>query len=239
MSHVLLTAEAAQQIEEALVRLEQIDGMYSWADSLDVIRAARAQADHIAGTGKVIGCAYCDNPLFAGTKCNNCGRVTLAEQAEQEPEDIKLPVDVTIGCGTIKAGCSLQTLLTRIEVINHTWAPKLAYALNTPQLQAYQDKPFCMSDQATPRAKPVIQEPVHEALQIASVALQDIACSSQTENLYWWQLRAREAQKQIAELLTSAAPQPTQKVSESVTEQEPVCECHRKTSAVISSEKDL
>ena len=25
-------------------------------------------------------CAYCDNPLFAGTKCKNCGRVTLAEQ---------------------------------------------------------------------------------------------------------------------------------------------------------------
>ena len=53
--------------------------------------------------------------------------------------------------------------------------------------------------------QPVKQEPVHEALQIASVALQDIACSSQTENLYWWQLRARKAQKQIAECLTNAA----------------------------------
>jgi len=56
-----------------------------------------------------------------------------------------------------------------------------------------------------------VQEPVHEALQIASVALQDIACSSQTENLYWWQLRARKAQKQIAERLINAAPvQPVQ-----------------------------
>ena len=54
--------------------------------------------------------------------------------------------------------------------------------------------------------EPVKQEPVHEALQIASVALQDIACSSQTENLYWWQLRARKAQKQIAERLTIHAP---------------------------------
>lgn len=41
--------------------------------------------DHIASTGKMIGCAYCDNPLFAGTKCNNCGRVTLAEPVKQEP----------------------------------------------------------------------------------------------------------------------------------------------------------
>ena len=41
--------------------------------------------DHIADTGKMIGCAYCDNPLFAGTKCNNCGRVTLAEPVKQEP----------------------------------------------------------------------------------------------------------------------------------------------------------
>ena len=50
------------------------------------------------------------------------------------------------------------------------------------------------------------QESVHEALQIASVALQDIACSSQTNNLLWWQIRAREAQKQIAERLTNSAP---------------------------------
>jgi len=50
------------------------------------------------------------------------------------------------------------------------------------------------------------QEPVAEALQIASVALQDISCSSQTDNLLWWQTRAREAQKQIAECLTNAAP---------------------------------
>lgn len=40
--------------------------------------------DHIANADKMIGCAYCDNPLFAGTKCNNCGRVTLAEPVKQE-----------------------------------------------------------------------------------------------------------------------------------------------------------
>lgn len=50
------------------------------------------------------------------------------------------------------------------------------------------------------------QGPVVEALQIATVALQYIACSSQTENLLWWQARAREAQKQIAECLTGTAP---------------------------------
>ena len=48
-------------------------------DIADIIR--EALADHIADTGKMIGCAYCDNPLFAGTKCNNCGRVTIAEPA--------------------------------------------------------------------------------------------------------------------------------------------------------------
>jgi hypothetical protein len=50
------------------------------------------------------------------------------------------------------------------------------------------------------------QEPVGDALQIASVALQDIACSSQTENILWWQQRARDAQKKISERLTDTAP---------------------------------
>lgn len=35
----------------------------------------KALVDHIANADKMIGCAYCDNPLFAGTKCNNCGQV--------------------------------------------------------------------------------------------------------------------------------------------------------------------
>ncbi len=41
--------------------------------------------DHVANADKMVGCAYCNNPLFAGTKCNNCGRVTLAEPVKQEP----------------------------------------------------------------------------------------------------------------------------------------------------------
>ena len=42
-------------------------------------------ADQFRGVTKMVGCAYCNNPLFAGTKCNNCGRVTLAEPMKQEP----------------------------------------------------------------------------------------------------------------------------------------------------------
>ena len=40
-----------------------------------------ALGDYIADADKMVGCAYCNNPLFAGTKCNNCGRVTLADPA--------------------------------------------------------------------------------------------------------------------------------------------------------------
>lgn len=42
-------------------------------------------ANHSGDANKMVGCAYCDNPLFAGTKCNNCGQVTLAEPVKQEP----------------------------------------------------------------------------------------------------------------------------------------------------------
>lgn len=48
---------------------------------------------------------------------------------------------------------------------------------------------------------------VESALQIATGALQDIACSSQTENLLWWQVRARGAQKLIAECFAVADEQ--------------------------------
>jgi len=72
-------------------------------------------------------------------------------------------------------------------------------------------------------ATKMVQEPVNEALQIASIALQDIACSSQTDSLLWWQTRARDAQKQIAEHLTNATTvepmkdqsgEPTEKVDQ-------------------------
>lgn len=47
----------------------------------DIIREARAEQDHIADTGKMVGCAYCDTNLLAGSECGNCGMVTLAEPA--------------------------------------------------------------------------------------------------------------------------------------------------------------
>lgn len=82
---------------------------------------------------------------YLGNGCDECGGLgavwdntdyedierLMAEQGtapqfvSQDPEEIKLPVDVTIGCGTVKAGCTLQTLLTRIKIINETWEPKL------------------------------------------------------------------------------------------------------------------
>lgn len=37
--------------------------------------------DHIADTGKMVRCAYCDTNLLAGSECSNCGRVTIAEPA--------------------------------------------------------------------------------------------------------------------------------------------------------------
>lgn len=45
------------------------------------------------------------------------------------------------------------------------------------------------------------------ALQIATGALQDIACSSQTEELRWWQVRARVAQKLITECFAASDEQ--------------------------------
>ena len=50
------------------------------------IRAIKFEGDTgFRPVSEMVGCAYCNNPLFAGTKCNNCGRITLAEQAEPEP----------------------------------------------------------------------------------------------------------------------------------------------------------
>ena len=76
-----------------------------------------------------------DIPLYAAPVDAKAIREALANARAEalaepvSPADIKLPVDVTIGCGTIKAGCSLQTLLKRIEVINKTWVPKIQSAL--------------------------------------------------------------------------------------------------------------
>ena len=90
------TTEALKLAEEALEEFfyDAKEQPELW-EALAAIREALAEQDHfatsgkpidhIASTGKMIGCAYCDNPLFAGTKCNNCGRVTLAEPVKQEP----------------------------------------------------------------------------------------------------------------------------------------------------------
>lgn len=41
-----------------------------------------------------------------------------------------------------------------------------------------------------------------EALKLLTVALKDIACTSQTDDLLWWQIRAREALAAIREALS-------------------------------------
>ena len=46
-----------------------------------------------------------------------------------------------------------------------------------------------------------------EALKLATVALKDIACTSQTEDLLWWQIRAREALAAIREALAEPVKQ--------------------------------
>ena len=85
------TTEALKLAEEALHNTKNallfvagnsnkpmcVDAINDAGKALAAIR--EALADHIPDTTKMIGCAYCDNPLFAGKKCNNCGRVTLAE----------------------------------------------------------------------------------------------------------------------------------------------------------------
>ena len=85
------------------------------------------------------------------------------------PEEIKLPVDVVIGCGTVKAGCSLQTLLARIKVINETWIPKIQLALQHKRGCAYeridQDPSECTCGVTEAKNllnsnQPVKQEPV-------------------------------------------------------------------------------
>ncbi|MGI9142580.1 MAG: hypothetical protein ACR2IJ_05270 [Fluviibacter sp.] len=52
---------------------------------INAVTALKEALDHSGEANEMVGCAYCNNPLFAGTKCNNCGLVTLAEQAEQTP----------------------------------------------------------------------------------------------------------------------------------------------------------
>ena len=84
--------EALKLAEEALENYG-IEGTKSVAgikctEALAAIR--EAMADHSGDANEMVGCAYCDNPLFAGTKCNNCGRVTLAEPVAM-PEPLEHP----------------------------------------------------------------------------------------------------------------------------------------------------
>ena len=62
---------------------------------------------------------------FKGKGYNYDKVITALREALAQPQDpstIILPVDVTIaGRGTIKAGCTLQTLLTKIAMFNEWW----------------------------------------------------------------------------------------------------------------------
>ena len=59
-----------------------------WVSYVVAIRAINFEGDTgFRPVSEMVGCAYCNNPLFAGTKCNNCGRITLAEQAEHGEKD--------------------------------------------------------------------------------------------------------------------------------------------------------
>ena len=71
-----------------------------YAESMkDHFAASGKPIDHIADADKMIGCAYCDNPLFAGTKCNNCGRLTLAKPVEnQDSDDRRLLREIFMLC---------------------------------------------------------------------------------------------------------------------------------------------
>ena len=55
-----------------------------------------------------------------------------------------------------------------------------------------------------------------EALKLSTVALKDIACTSQTDDLLWWQIRAREALAAVREALVEHEKQePVAVISES------------------------
>jgi len=54
----------------------------------EAITALQEALAHSGEATEMVGCAYCNNPLFAGTKCNNCGRITLAEQAKLTEDTI-------------------------------------------------------------------------------------------------------------------------------------------------------
>lgn len=62
----------------------------------------------------------------------------------------------------------------------------------------------CSKDLDETNAK--LSDSAYKALQIAGLALMEISCPMQDDNLLWWQLRAREAQKHIDKQLTNAAP---------------------------------
>jgi len=75
---------AMQQALEALREYRDTQMIFAPRKAITALREA---LDHSGEANEMVGCAYCNNPLFAGTKCNNCGRVTLAEQAEQSEQE--------------------------------------------------------------------------------------------------------------------------------------------------------
>ena len=77
-----LTAER-DEVREAL-RIMLLQSPYQDGDGghrYQACRMAQDALDHVPNVGKMVGqgaqgCTHCSHPLYAGTKCKNCGRVT-------------------------------------------------------------------------------------------------------------------------------------------------------------------
>ena len=81
-----MTPKEREAMQQALEALEAMNPYPASKETqrFNAITALQEALDHSGEADEMVGCAYCNNPLFAGTKCNNCGRITLAEQAEQD-----------------------------------------------------------------------------------------------------------------------------------------------------------
>ena len=81
------TTEALKLAEEALLEWKRAG--YEFEDDVKALAAIREVLADYSRTPE--GCDYCKHPLFAGTKCNNCGRVTFAEP------------DMNLNCPSVQA----------------------------------------------------------------------------------------------------------------------------------------
>lgn len=129
----------------------------------DAFAAPDKPIDHVANADKMIRCAYCDNPLFAGTKCNNCGRVTLAEPVKQEPvvhyKDAPHTIYLQTGCEDPEfCECSFN------EWGDTTWCKDQIHDTDIPYIRA---------DYAAPVDAKAIRA-ASEALQCAEARLEEL-----------------------------------------------------------------